>query len=259
LSQVVGRHLRLVFLSTHTGDDDKIAFSDIPTDQPFSQKLSMGSLATADLTDTVAQLFLLYVHGSSEVSLSRIGRAQLAIAPACQGALTLPHGLIGSAKVPVIVPEQGASNCPFRLRLNEVNADTWDVYAGGNADLTFTASVIDELTADGHAKISVRDSDVYADWLSLGGEAHLLVENSTVGAQRLAALRPDLATSQVRLNGHSHATFNHVKFDCGVVVAEDSNTVIRDPVTSPKYIRRTGRATVKTDPTLPVEDLGKGS
>src|ERR1700736_5156252 len=34
-------------------------------------------------------------------------------------------------------PEPGASNCPFRLRLNEVNADTWDVYAGAEADLTF--------------------------------------------------------------------------------------------------------------------------
>src|SRR5580704_16134753 len=42
-------------------------------------------------------------------------------------------------------PEPGASNCPFRLRLNEVNADTWDVYAGAEADLTFPNSVIDEL------------------------------------------------------------------------------------------------------------------
>ena len=29
------------------------------------------------------------------------------------------------------------------------------------------------------------------------------------------------------------------------------------PVTSPKYIRRSGHATVKTEPLLPVEDLGK--
>jgi len=257
-SHVVGRHLRLVFLSTHTGNDDKIEFSDIPADQPFSRKLSMGSLASADLTDTTAQSFLLYVHGSSEVSLSRIGRAQLAIAPACQGTLKLPHGRVGSAKIPVIIPEPGASNCPFRLRLNDVNADTWDVYAGGDANLTFTNSVIDELTADGHARLTVRDSDIYADWLSLGGEAQLQVEHSTVGAQRLVTQRPDLATSQVRVNGHSHATFDHVTFDCGVVATENSTTVIRDPITSPQYIRRSDRATVKTDRSLPVEDLGRG-
>lgn len=257
-SHVVGRHLHLVFLSTHTGNDDKIEFSDIPADQPFSRKLSMGSLASADLTDTTAQCFLLYVHGNSEVSLSRIGRAQLAIAPACQGTLRLPHGRVGSAKIPVVVPQPGASNCPFRLRLNDVNADTWDVYAAGDANLTFTNSVIDELTANGHARLTVRDSDIYADWLSLGGEAQLQVEHSTVGAQRLVTQRPDLATSQVRVNGHSHATFDHVKFDCGVVATENSTTVIRDPITAPRYIRRSDRATVKTDPSLPVEHFGRG-
>lgn len=257
-SQVVGRHLRLVFLSTHTGDHDKIDFSDIPSERPFSQNLRMGSDATANLTDTVAQLFLLYVHGSSDVSLSRIGRAQLAIAPTCQGTLRLPHGNVGSAKAPVIVPEPGASNCTFRLRMNEVNADTWDVYAGGNADLTFTGSVIDELTADGHARIAVHDSDIYADWLSLGGEAQLQVDHSTVGAQRLAAQRPDLATSQVRVNGHSSATFDRVKFDCGAMAGDDSTVLIRNPVTAPNYLRRSGNAIVKTDPPLTVDDPGKG-
>jgi hypothetical protein len=258
-SHVAGRHLRLVFLSTHTGNDDKLDFSDIPADQPFSRKLSLGSLASADLTDTTAQSFLLYLQGSSEVSLSRIGRAQLAIAPACRGTLKLPHGRVGSAKSPVIVPEPGASNCPFRLRLNEVNADSWDVYAGGEADLTFTNSVIDELTADGNARLTVRDSDIYADWLSLSGEAQLQVEHSTVGAWRLVAQRPDLATSQVRVNGHSQATFNHVKFDCDVVATGNSTTVIRDSVTAPQHIRRSDHATVKTAPPLPVEDLGKES
>jgi hypothetical protein len=256
-SHVVGRHLHLVFLSTHTGDNDKIEFSDIPADHPFPRKLNLGSLASADLTDTKTQFFLLYVHGSSEVSLRRIGRAQLAIAPTCQGRFKLPHGLVGSAKTPLIVPEPGASNCPFRLRLSEVNADTWDVYAGGEADLTFTNSVIDELTANGHAKLTVRDSDVYADWLSLDGESRLEVEHSTVGAQRLSAQRPDLATSQVRVNGHSLATFDHVTFDCGVIATANSTVVIRDSVTSPKYVRRSDPATVKTDPLLPVEDLGK--
>jgi hypothetical protein len=138
-----------------------------------------------------------------------------------------------------------------------VNADTWDVYVGGEADLTFTNSVIDELTANGHARVTVRDSDIYSDWLSLDGEAQLQVDHSTVGAQRLATRRPDLATSQVRMNGHSHATFDHVTFDCGVVATGNSTTVIRDSVTPPKYIRRSDPATVKTDPRLPIEDLGK--
>ncbi|MCU1269178.1 MAG: hypothetical protein JWN74_472 [Acidobacteriaceae bacterium] len=254
-SDVLGRHLHLVFLSTHTGDDDKIEFSDIPADQSFLRKLRMGSLASADLTDATAQFFLLYVHGSSDVRLSRIGRAQLAIAPACKGTLKLPHGSVGSTQTPVTIPEPGASNCPFRLQLSEVNVDTWDVYAGGAADLTFTDSVIDELTADGEAKVAVRDSDIYADWLSLAGEAELQVDHSTVGALRLAEQRPDLATSEVRVNNHSHAIFDHVKFDCGVVATGDSSIVIRDSVTSPKYIRRSDRANVKTEPSG--RDLGR--
>jgi hypothetical protein len=247
-SHVIGRHLRLVFLSTHTGKDEKLVFSDIPANQPFSGKLNMGSLARADLTDVTTQLFLLYVHGSSEVSLSRIGRAQLAIAPACQGIFKLPHGRVGSAKILVIVPEPDASNCPFRLRLNEVNADTWDVYAGAEADLTFTNSVIDELTANGHAKLTIHDSDVYPDWLFLAGDAQSQVDHSTIGAQRLAAQRPDLPTSQVRVHGHSNATFDHVIFDCGVVATGNSTTVIRDSVTSLKYIRRSEPVTVQTAP-----------
>ena len=247
-SRAVARHLQLVFLSTHTGDDDKLEFSDIPADHPFSRKLQMGSLASADLTDTTAHFFLVYVHGSSDVRLNRIGRAQLAIMPACKGSLKLPHGLVGSTNKPVTVPEPGASNCPFRLQLNEVNADTWDVYSGGNADLTFTNSVIDELTGDGQAKLTVRDSEVYADWLSLAGEAQLQIDHSTVGALRLAKDRPDLTTSEVRVGGHSRATFDHVNFDCGVVGLGNSSTVIRDSVRSPKYIRQTDSATVKTEP-----------
>lgn len=247
-SHVIGRHLQLVFLSTHTGDDDKIEFSDIPADQSFSRKLGMGSLASADLTDTIAHFFLVYVHGGSDVRLTNIGRAQLAVMPACKGTLKLPHGLVGTAKTPVIVPEPGASNCPFRLQLSAVNADTWDVYAGGDADLTFTNSVIDELTGNGHAKLTVHNSEIYADWLSLGGDAELQVDHSTVGALRLTPQRPDLATSEVRLAGRSRAIFDHVKFDCGLVAVDNSTTVMRNSVISPKYIRRTGGATVSNEP-----------
>jgi hypothetical protein len=256
-SEVVGKHLRLVFLSTHTGDDEHLEFSDIPADQPFSRKMRMGSAAHAELVDTSAQLFLLYVHGKSQMTLNRIGRAQLAMFPRCRGTLTLPHGNVGTAASPVIIPDASASDCPFRFHLSDVNADTWDVYAGGDADLTFSNSVIDELTADGHAKVSVRNSDVYADWLSWAGDARLKVENSSVGSQRLAAQRPDLATSQVRLGGRSEAIFDHVKFDCGIVASGNSKLLIHDSVISPKYIHQMDGATVRTEPTLPVEKSGK--
>lgn len=256
-SEVVGQHLRLVSLSTHTGDQEKINFADIPADRPFSQKLRMGSLARGDLTDTIAPFFLVYVRGQSDVSLSRIGRVQLAIAPTCRGILRLPHGTLGSSDKPQIVPEPGASDCLFRIRMQQVYVDTWDVYAGGDAQLRFTDSVIDELTATGQARLTVNNSEVYADWLSLSGEAQLGVQHSSVGALRLAENRPDLATSQVRLSGHSTATFDNVQFDCGVTAADDSAVVIRNSVTPPKYIRRSGRAHVKTDPLLPVEHSGK--
>jgi hypothetical protein len=169
----------------------------------------------------------------------------------------LPRGKLGTSASPVVIPDANASDCPFRFQLADVNADTWDVYAGGDAELTFKNSVIDELTADGHAKISVRDSELYADWLSFGGDARLSVEESTVGAQRLAAQRPDLATSQVRLGDRSHASFHRVKFDCGIVAAGNSTLVVRDPLISPTYIRQMDAATVTTKPTLPVEKSGK--
>lgn len=246
-SKVVAKHLRLVFLSTHTGDEEHLEFADIPADLPFDRRMRMGSGADADLTDTSAEMFLLYVHGASDVRLNRIGRAQLSISPSCHGKLTLAHGRVGTAAKPLVVPEVGASDCPFRFQLADVNVDTWDVYAQKDADLTFTDSVIDELTADGKAKIAVRDSELYADWLSLGGNAELRVERSTVGAQRLAKQRPDLATSEVRMGGHSRAEFDSVKFDCGIFASGDSSVLIRKAVTPPSYIRREERAKVSEE------------
>lgn len=256
-SKVAGKHIRLVFLSTHTGEDERLEFSDIPSNQPFSRTLELGSGARAEFKDTAAQMFLLYVHGRSNVKLSRIGRAQLAIFPNCHGPLKLPHGRVGTGAAPLIVPAEKQSDCPFRFQLADVNADTWDVYAGENADLTFSDSLIDELTAAGHAKLAVHDSEIYADWLSLNGNASLEVERSTVGAQRLAGERPDLATSQVRLGGHSQGRFDQVKFDCGVVAAGDSSLVIHDSAVPPQYIRQSEQATVQTEPPLPIEKSGK--
>jgi len=77
----------------------------------------------------------------------------------------------------------GSLSIAGRVKLN-----TWDVYAGGETDLTFTNSVIDELSANGHARLTVRDSYIYADWLSLDG-AQMQVDHSTVGAERLATRR----------------------------------------------------------------------
>ena len=256
-SNVTGKHLRLVFLSTHTSDDEEISFANIPADRPFSRKIRMGSGANADLEDTSAQLFLVYVHGGSKVNLTQIGRAQLAIAPTCKGTFQLPHGIVGSTEKPILIPAPGSSNCPFQLRLSEVNADTWDIYAGKDADLTFTNSVIDELTADGNAKVTVHNSEVYADWLSFGGDTRLEIDGSTVGAERLAAQRPDLATSQARIGGHSRATFNQVKFDCGVFARENAQVEIRNSAEPPKYIQRAGDAVVKTEPLLTIQETRK--
>ncbi len=246
-SQVKARDLQLVFLSTHSGLDDHLQFADIPSGKPFSASLKMGSGASADLADTSAQLFLIYIHGSSSLDLRRMGRVQMAIFPECKGALTLPHGMVGSAAKPAVFPTPGASNCPFRISMADVNLDTWDVYSGGDADLTITDSLIDELTANQKARITVRNSDLYADWLAVAGDAQIRVENSTVGALRLASQRPDLATSQIRLTGNSHAFFSRVRFDCGIFAADHSQAEIEQAVVPPKYIHRSGSAVVRTD------------
>lgn len=244
-SHVVGDQLALVFFSTHTGDNDHLNVSGIPVDKPFTRRLTLGSGATADLRDVTAQLFLVYVHGGSEASLSHMGRVQLAIFPHCKGNLTLPKGHIGSGKASVMVPVPGASDCPFRFTLDDVNVDTWDVYAGGDADLSFTNSRIDELTANDRAKLNVSHSEIYADWLSLAGDAELRVEDSTVGALRLASERPDLATSQIRLSGRSRAIFTRVRFDCGIIVKDSAHVEIRNAVVAPKYLRKSGSAEVR--------------
>jgi hypothetical protein len=246
-SHVVGNQLDLVFLSTHTGDDDHLQIADIPTEQTFSKTLSLGSGAQAELKDTRVQLFLVYVHGHSDVSLSRMGRVQLAMFPQCRGTLQLPNGQVGSDAAPFEIPTRGASNCPFRFTLNQVNVDTWDVYASGQADLTFERSRIDELVLNENAKILVRDSEVFADWLGVAGNAQLTVKNSTVGALRLAKDRPDLATSQIRLSGHSRSVFSQVRFDCGIVADDQATGKIDHSVVPPKYLRQTGSAVIHSD------------
>ena len=243
-SQVTANHLNLVFLSTHTADADHLQFSGIPTEKAFSKEMNLGSEARASLSDARVQIFLLYVHGSSEVSLSQMARVQLAIFPDCRGQLRLTHGRTGSDAVPVVFPEPGSSDCPFKVSLKDVNVDTWDVYAGGHAELTFDHSLIDELVANDHAKLIVRNSELYADWLALTGHADLRVQNSTVGALRLAAQRPDLATSEARLSGRSTAGFSNVRFDCGIVASEAARVDIDHAVPSPKYIHRSGDAVV---------------
>lgn len=245
-SQVAAQHLDLVFLSTHTGNDDRLQFADIPADKRFSRTLDLGSGAKADLRDTRLQLFLLYVHGGAHATLSRVGRAQLAIFPQCKGSLRLPHGSVGSAAHPVLFPQPGASDCPFRLALSDVSVDTWDVYASDHADLTISDSVIDEMTANQEAKLTVRNSDLYADWFAASDQAQIRIENSSVGALRLAKERPDLATSQIRLGGESVASFSRVRFDCGIVASDRARVQIMDAVTPPRYIHSSAEAVVHT-------------
>jgi hypothetical protein len=246
-STVTANGLDLVFLSTHTSDDDHVRFENVPVDRPFSRTLALGSGAHADLAATRIQFFLLYVHGHAEAQLARMDRVQLAIAPECDGTLRLPRGRSGSAAAPAVFPNPAESNCPFRISLNDVNVDTWDVYAAGQAKLTLENSQIDELVAGGHAEIHVRKSDVYADWLAVAGDAAMHIEDSTVGALRLAADRPDLATSQVRVSGHGSATFDRVRFDCGIVAQDQGQVSITRPLTAPKYMRRTGEARIRLD------------
>jgi len=244
-SQVTAHGLELVFLSTHSGENDHLRFENVPVDREFTRTMDLGSGAHAQLTDVRIQFFLLYVRERSSADLAHMDRVQLALSPDCEGALHLPKGRLGSASEPAVFPEPHASNCPFRITLNDVNVDTWDVYAGGNAKLTLNNSQIDELIASGHANLTVVKSDVYADWLGVNEDASVTVENSTVGALRLAAERPDLATSQVRATGRGRANFKGVRFDCGVLAEDDSIVSIKQSVEAPKYVRTSGHAVIE--------------
>jgi hypothetical protein len=246
-SKVTADGLDLVFLSTHSSENEHLRFEDVPVDRAFARTLELGSGAHAQLKNARAQFFLLYLHGRSSADLAHMDRVQLAILPDCEGTLRLPKGRLGSANAPAIFPVPNSSNCPFRIELNEVNVDTWDVYAGGHAKLTLRDSQVDELVASDHANITVLNSDVYADWLGVNDDASVMVEDSTVGALRLADKRPDLATSQVRATGRGHATFKKVRFDCGVVAEDDAAVSIAEELQPPKYTRTSGRASIRTE------------
>ena len=245
-SQVVAHGLNLIFLSTHSSNDDRLSFARIPVDRRFTRTLNMGSGAHAELHDVQLQIFLLYLHGHAQASLAHLDRIQLALFPDCQGTLRLPHGRMGTTARPAEFPVPVASNCPFHLTLNDVNVDTWDVYAGGHASLTLEDSLIDELILNSHASITVRNSSLYADWLGIGDDARLNVEDSTVGALRLAAERPDLATSEIHVGGRGEARFTGVRFDCGLVASDQARVRIERPVARLKYTRQSGNAEIKT-------------
>jgi hypothetical protein len=246
-SQVTARGLDLVFLSTHSGEDDHLHFANIPVDRAFTQALDLGSGAHAQIADSRMQMFLLYMHGRSDATLANIDRVQLALFPDCEGTLRLPKGRLGTAAAPAVFPDAKSSNCPFHLSLNDVNVDTWDVYAAGHAKLTIEDSQVDELIAGDHAAIAVRNSNVYADWLAVSGDASMTVNNGTVGALRLAKERPDLATSQIRLSGRGRAVFSGVRFDCGIVAADDASVDISHAVVPPKYTRHSGNAVIRVN------------
>ena len=56
----------------------------------------------------------------------------------------------------------------------------------------------------------------------VAGDASVTIQDSTVGALSLAAKRPDLATSQIRVSGRGRADFTRVRFDCGIVALDDA-------------------------------------
>jgi hypothetical protein len=246
-SQVAADGLDLVFLSTHSSDDDHLRFENVPVDRAFTQALALGSGAKAELKDARIQFFLLYMHGHADATLAHMDRVQLAISPECDGTLRLPNGRLGSAAQPAVFPDSKNSNCPFRLPLNDVNVDTWDVYAFGHAHLTLEGSQIDELVANDHAAIEVHNSNVYVDWLAVAGDASVTIENSTVDALSLAAKRPDLATSQIRVSGRGRDNFKRVRFDCGIVALDDAVVSIDRPLKPPKYTRREGNSVVRVN------------
>jgi hypothetical protein len=250
-SQVTARHLDLVFLSTHSSDDDHLRFADIPVDRTFTRTLDLGSGAHAQIADSRIQMFLLYLHGHSQATLAHMDRVQLALFPDCKGTLRLPSGRIGSVAAPATIPDPKTSDCPFHFSLDDVNVDTWDVYAASHARLTIDDAKIDELVAGDHADVNVRNSNLYADWLAVAGDARMTVENSTVGALRLASRRPDLATSQIRVYGKGRADFSRVRFDCGIVAEDDALVTIHSAVDAPKYVRHSGRAVIQTDAAQP--------
>ena len=247
-SHVTAEHLDLVFFSNHTADNENLAFGDIPADKAFSRRLSLGSGAVANMKDARIQIFLIYVHGQTKVDLANMGRVQLALFTACHGTMVLPNGLLGKTNKPAVFPDSLASDCPFRISLRNVYVDSWDVYASGYADLRFTKSVIDELTATSQARIEVSKSSLYADWLALSDDARLSVTDSIVGSLRLAAQRPDLATSQVRMNGRSQAVFTRDRFDCGIFADGHAEARIITPLAPPRYQRELGSAHIISEP-----------
>ena len=247
-SKVTARHLDLFFLSTHTWDNENLAFSGIPASKAFSRRLQLGSGAVADLKDARVQIFLVYVHGQSKVDLANMGRVQLAIFATCHGKMILPNGLLGTVPLPSVFPNSLTSDCPFRISLRNVNVDSWDVYASGNSDLKFTNSVIDELAASSQARIEVSKSNLYSDWLALSDDARLSITDSVVGSLRLAAQRPDLATSQVRMNGRSQAVFTRDRFDCGIYASDHAEARIILPLAPPRYQHELGSGRIISEP-----------
>ena len=246
-SRVTAHNLDLVFLSTHSSDDDHLRFENIPVGRPFSRALDLGSGAHASLANARIQFFLLYMHGGAEAELARVDRVQLAIAPDCEGTMRLPKGRLGSASHPATFPDPALSNCAFRILLKDVNVDTWDVYAAGHAKLIFEDSQIDELVARDHASIEVRNSELYADWLAVAGDANIDISDSTVGALRLASQRPDLATSQVRVSGRGRASFKNVRFDCGIIAEGSAVVSVRHASSPPAYTRHDGNSIIRVD------------
>jgi hypothetical protein len=75
-----------------------------------------------------------------------------------------------------------------------------------------------------------------------------------VGALRLAKERPDLATSEIHMAGRGRAAFSGVRFDCGIVAADDAQIDVNNAVVPPKYARHAGNSSIRMNP-----NAGSGS
>jgi hypothetical protein len=241
-SAVQARRCSAVFLSTRTAQDERIHLAGIPARRPFSARLSLGGGSSATWDDSSLEIFLIYIYGATQAHLERVERAQIALVLGDgRGAYRLPRGLLGTPDAPYVVPDQGAAATGGpRVRLVEVGVDTWDVYLSGGPGTrySFQDSRIDEMVVGGQAQAEVAGSLLYADWLVVRDDARLWVRDSTVGALDLAEaeLRPDLATSQVKVDGTARARFERVRFDCDIHAAGTSTVELVQTRAEPRSL-----------------------
>jgi hypothetical protein len=247
-SNVRASRVSVVFLSTRNGPDEDLTFAQIPAARAFSSHLALGEGSSAAWDDSRLEILLVYLRGTARALFERVERTQIAfMLEGGSGTYRLPRGRLGTAAAPYRVPSpgDGVAGGPG-VTLIDTGVDTWDAYISGGPGTRyrFVESVIDELIVRGSAEVQVERSLLYADWLKLQDDAVLEVNDSTVGALSLAPERPDLATSQVALDGRARGHFHRVRFDCGILAREDSVVTLEEAVAPPLGMTAVDRARI---------------